>query len=308
MAQHSGNRHNKKLLLLLGLPLLMLLIGGTTYAAINLTTSSASNNQPTPPGVNIDSAEKGLVGYWPLNGNAKDATPYADNGTFLNGAAYTADREGQANSAARINGNNSYVSIPDKPNLEYTGGNFSVSAWVKPNANVSDNAFIISKPWNSNGSYNYCIVYYPNGSIALRLDARSNPYLLNATTTIPANQWSLVSFTITSSGAVTIYINGVASGSGQDTITNWNPISKKQRPLAIGTLYPYGSGWSGNPNFTFNGSISDVRVYNRAISAAEIKNLYNDYNSQIQIGGSGQPGSVSLGKGLVAYLSLQRQR
>ena len=50
----------------------------------------------------------GLVGYWPFNGNANDASGNGNNGT-VNGATLTTDRNGNANSAYSFDGNNDYI-------------------------------------------------------------------------------------------------------------------------------------------------------------------------------------------------------
>jgi RHS repeat-associated protein len=40
-------------------------------------------------------------------------------------------------------------------------------------------------------------------------------------------------------------------------------------PLMIGTVYPYGNGWTGEPVYSFDGMIDDVRIYHRGVSANE---------------------------------------
>ena len=54
----------------------------------------------------------GLVGYWPFNGNANDASGNGNNGV-VNGATLTSDRTGNANAAYNFNGSSSLIEIPD---------------------------------------------------------------------------------------------------------------------------------------------------------------------------------------------------
>ncbi|MGH7239719.1 MAG: LamG domain-containing protein, partial [Candidatus Saccharimonadales bacterium] len=249
------------------MPLLALFIGGTTYAAMNLTTSSASNNQPIPPGINVDNSEKGLVGYWQLNGNAKDSTPYANNGT-VNGATLTTDRKGQADSAYSFNGVNNSISIPSTNTLSPTNA-ITVSAWVNLNNVTTTNAdtgvvlkgyYVYGFTRDTRSAENKVIHTYLNGggnSLGVAVPAYNQWMLVTYTydDSLPSNQWI-------------IYINGVHAAQRNYTSPITNSGNTSIGDNAGGSQY-------------FSGSIADVRIYNRAISAAEIKNLYNDYNSQI---------------------------
>jgi Concanavalin A-like lectin/glucanases superfamily len=82
--------------------------------------------------------------------------------------------------------------------------------------------------------------------------------------TVVAGQWYLVTYTITPTG-YSIYKNGGLVGSG----------------VISGTLLLYDAthtlriGEAGTGGEYFDGVIDDVRIYNRALSATEIKQLYN---------------------------------
>jgi type I restriction-modification system DNA methylase subunit len=39
----------------------------------------------------------------------------------------------------------------------------------------------------------------------------------------------------------------------------------------FGSLYPYGSGWGGEPGFSINGKFYQAKIYNRVLSAAEVQ-------------------------------------
>lgn len=52
--------------------------------------------------------QKGLVGWWKFDGNAKDSTPNSNHGT-VTGATLTTDRKGQTNKAYSFNGSTDYV-------------------------------------------------------------------------------------------------------------------------------------------------------------------------------------------------------
>jgi len=71
----------------------------------------------------------GLVAYYPLDGNAYDASGNGYHGT-VNGASPTADRFGIAARAYAFDGSNDYVALPGTENLNFKPGNFTLCAWV----------------------------------------------------------------------------------------------------------------------------------------------------------------------------------
>ena len=89
--------------------------------------------------------------------------------------------------------------------------------------------------------------------------------------TYSADTWNHVVLTIERNGNAYFYINGVQDGS-KSVNDIAIPFSKD---LLIG-------GYDKRALF-FNGSIDDVRIYNRALSQAEITLLYNSYNPILRI-------------------------
>src|SRR5262245_9931861 len=69
---------------------------------------------------------RGVLGWWPGDGNALDLTSGANNGALMNGATYAAGVDGQGFS---FDGINDRVDIPDAPTLRPS--QFSLLAWVK---------------------------------------------------------------------------------------------------------------------------------------------------------------------------------
>src|SRR5689334_3954187 len=72
---------------------------------------------------------KGLVAYYPFNGNANDASGNGNNPIF-NNATLTKDYYGNLNSAYHFNGVDNYMEIPNNASLNPT--NISICAWIKP--------------------------------------------------------------------------------------------------------------------------------------------------------------------------------
>lgn len=240
---------------------------------------------------NIDSGQAGLVGYWKLNGDAKDSTPYGANGTLGSAITPTADREGIANGAEHFDGTtNSIVTVPNASQLNQTG-NLTVSAWMHPTtASQLSTARIVSKYDGTN--INYLLAYSgTTGQMRMLVDTSNGRYTaLSSSTLLDTSKWYYV-VGVANAGNLYLYVNGVLAGS----TTYAGTIKSSNSPLYIGRET------TGSP---FTGDISDVRLYNRALSAQEITKQYNSYNSQINLGSSGGAGSassVNLTKGLVGY-------
>jgi hypothetical protein len=90
----------------------------TVLVAILTTTATAQNF-----------ITNGLIAYYPLNGDANDASGHGNNANSVQ-ATLSADRFGVANAAYRFNGINNYVGFAGVPTSQVD--NWTVTAWVKP--------------------------------------------------------------------------------------------------------------------------------------------------------------------------------
>jgi hypothetical protein len=139
----------------------------------------------------------------------------------------------------------------------------TVEVWIKTNA-TSQNGF-----WFEKGQVNtQYSLFQEGGNIQWR--QRFTDGLSNLTTTtanyINTNNWYQVVGTF-SSGRRRLYINGVLvnSDSKSGTIqTNTNGVS-------IGV---YG-GYNGSRSYYYNGNLSNIKVYNKELSAEEVKQNFN---------------------------------
>jgi hypothetical protein len=247
------------------------------------------------PSLNTNSGENGLIGWWKMQGNAEDSTPYSNNGT-VNGATLTTDREGAANSAYSFNGG-SGNNITVASTFGLGTANLTISCWVYVPSTSDHGAFVKIGNNQSASNNGYAIgigsgTYDTNGDTFLLL--YEGVRWISTSTAIPVG-WHLFTMTVNGSGVPSAYMDGSLLGSYSGT----SPSAPTSSQTDIG-----GYTSSSPSNRYFNGLISDVRVYNRALSATEVSNLYNSYNAQVELGGSGTSGSVSLGKGLVGYWPL----
>ncbi len=205
----------------------------------------------------------GLIGHWKFD-EATGTTAYDSSGNFNNGTLYNAPTRVASSSCAvgsclSFDGSTNYVSVPDNNSLDISGS-FSVSAWVKWNVFKNYGVIVQKNTGGGAASINYGIWSYDtyiagyigNGS-------QSNSVSISYSSAgISTGNWYLVSL-VSDGSNLKLYVNGILKSSTSQTIT------------PVGNSYPL---YISNPSYVLNGSIDDVRIYNRALSADEIKQLY----------------------------------
>lgn len=206
----------------------------------------------------------GLVGWWKFNGDPNsDVGAY--NGSVV-GATPTTGQSGQANGAYAFNGTNAYISVP--AGFANFSGGITVSVWARPTASGSWARFIDF----GNGQQSDNILFARSGTSAdMRFDVvngTSASYLATIGSTtgpIVNSQWRLYTATIAPNGTITLYANGVSiqSSTGASLPANVTRASN----------YIGRSNWATDAYYT--GALDDLRVYNRALSASEVLQLFN---------------------------------
>lgn len=207
---------------------------------------------------------------------AAGATGFTDSSgsqsiaTCGGGVCPTMGGAGKLNTAGYFDGLNDYIQVKDTPALKFSGGEITISVWIKPDATATSGGTIISKPWNGNGGYNYWI-QYANNNLAFCVGPERTVCI---DTAVVPGVWTHLAATIDSS-TMKIFSNGVEKGSREHGVTNWAPSSGDNNiPLSIGTFYPYGFSWSGASNHAFDGNIDELAMFNRVLSSTEILDFF----------------------------------
>ncbi len=244
-----------------------------------LSADEVGNLYRTTAPTGVDTS---LKGYWSFNGEALSGTTAYDwsgagnNGTLTNGPIIT---KGQVGQALSFDGTDDYV----VGTAAATADVFTYSAWINPSTNSGT---IIGT--TSNG------IQWRLSTGKLNLVAAGVTEIGSSTETVPMNAWTHVSLTNDASGNYTFYINGHDAGGRGTNAYNYD----NQRP-AIGSRY------HDNASELFTGIIDEVRIYNRALTAAEIKSLYNrGAPDKTNAGSSQAQGTGRLDSDLRAYYPL----
>ena len=236
--------------------------------------------------------QNGLVGYWPFCGNANDESGNGNNGV-VNGATLAEDRFGNVGSAYSFDGNDG-ITMPPSDILNIGLSDFSISLFMKP-SNSDGLKNILGKRYYSLG--NGYSVYILNGRVFSDfLDANSVTYP-GSTTEVALNEWQHVCATFDRDGNSSIYLNGQLEGSLP--ISGESGDLSNSSELFIGYFAPVGPDCFNGCLF-FEGSLDDIAIYNRALTPAEIAQLYagniapcnliasETQDTPVEVGGSAQ--------------------
>ena len=205
---------------------------------------------------------------------AVDSSLYRNNGTVISA---TWNSSGKYNGAYMFDGVNSLIQVANNLAVNVTG-NLTVAAWIKASSWQADSwrGTIIGKDeWSGAGSLSkgYVLRAGNNGALSFTVSTLGSVSWREALTPslMSANTWYYVTGTF--NGTTTLaYINGVRQGSNS---ASHSLMGASNYPLEIGKD-PYGS----ETNYRrFNGSIDEVRIWNRSLSAAEV---YEQYASNLQ--------------------------
>jgi Concanavalin A-like lectin/glucanases superfamily len=192
-----------------------------------------------------------LVGEWLFTDNLNDTSGNAYDGVAT-GATFGIDRFGHANSAAVFNGINQYISVPSESDFSLNG-DLTISAWINPAA-ITQLAGIASKCQSSS-----CAAFTFRLGFSGDIDLDSNTASTAVPSQVTTGTWQHVAGVMSGSTA-TIYVNGVSMFTH---VQGFTP-QVRNNTLRFGVDY--------QASF-FDGSIDDIRVYTRALSAAEISAL-----------------------------------
>ena len=194
----------------------------------------------------------GLVGYWSFDGNANDSSGNRNHG-IVHGVVPTEDRFGKANKAYRFN-RGSYIEVPNSPTLQKITKAVTISAWVKPRGWDNRSMSIMQKGNQTERQFQLQHAY---GKCHCGIGAfhESRGYELGV--------WVHSVLTYEYGKEVRIYKNGELIGVSKADVE----LKANSLPLLIGC-----DPWGAMEYLI--GDMDDVRVYNRALSEQEIKELY----------------------------------
>jgi|GEM_PF-1259719 len=192
------------------------------------------------------------------DGSAYNNTPGAVSAydSFTFGPIPTAGKYG---GALQFDGVDDYISIADSDNWNFGSNDFAIEFWVNQRSSTVNQRYL--SQFDSNSLY-WQVMY--NNDNKVGFNAFSPLFDVSASSAgMTLNQWHQLAF-VRAAGFLYIYLNGVQIGSGAVSGSLPNPVS----PVRIGK-FDYDGGCC-----LLNGTLDELRIWNRSLSAAEIQQHY----------------------------------
>ena len=232
-------------------------VGATTHMNTTINTNPDLNS--------------GLVGHWTFDGkdminNVSDTSGQGNDGGLSTSGESTTSKQaiGVLGQALSFDGTDDYVDVSDS----FYSDSLSACAWVYPD-NLASVRNIVEKR-NSSGvsqGLNEWELVVENNKATFNIWTTGGALALNAigNTTLSTSTWYYLCGVGTGNGNTGyVYVNGVADGNAAQSAATADTSSRIQ----------VGPRSSDNDTRYWSGKIDDVRIYNRALSAAEVKRLY----------------------------------
>lgn len=249
----------------------------------------------------IGNASASLTAEWKFN-ETGGTTAYDSigniNGTLVGNASFTGTG-GISGGAVQLS-SGGYV---DMGNNFPSTSIFSIEAWVKiAPGDTSGSMTVVSKHWGGLEQGYFLAInnpasppYYPSN---LEMFYSANgPFHQAALSNVALDngQWhELVG--VYNNGATSIYVDGSLAGTGSAGYANNNAN------FIVGGVG--GNGINGQPYGNYQGLISDVQVYNTALSGTDVNTLYKSFQTPVPI-----PSAIWLfGSALVGFIGFNRRK
>lgn len=164
--------------------------------------------------------------------------------------------------AVGFGASNDYIEIADNSALEFGTNSFSVEAWVKPEASATDDwRNIVSKKLSGGTTSGWTLRLNKGLKPVFFMGDGANRLDLNASDALTIGQWvHLAAVVNRETNTATLYVNGevITSESAYALLSEMGSVSSYE-------VMRFGKGddWMGD--------LDEVRIWNTAISQAEIK-------------------------------------
>ena len=206
-----------------------------------------------------------LMAHYPFNGDATDATPNGNNGE-VNGPVLAEDRFNVPNSAYLFDGIDDYI-VCERP-MGITGSSpRTVMAWINV-LSLTDDTAVIHWGTETTAGFNDLWVSerYPNPAI-FRFRGHWHDIDSGTANAIRIGQWQFIAFTYDGETG-RLYVDG--------ELDTQAALDLRTTDTAVSFGINLDHAIDVPLNRFYHGSLDDVRIYDRALSAEEIGAVYQE--------------------------------
>ena len=216
---------------------------------------------------------RGLIAYYPFNGNTNDSSGNNKHGTAINGVGFGTNVANVASRAAEFDGLDDYINIPDSVNY-FARDTMSVSFLVNLRNINTRSAFLTKAAFNTpsavswgsgieldnTGKIGFTVGNATNSCTAVWNTSQGGGTQIRTVDPLENNKWMHVTL-LYEKGIQKIFLNGQLQSTNTDP---WGYLNQcNNANLRIG-------GWWKDDIISLNGKIDEIRFYNRILTAFEI--------------------------------------
>ena len=254
-------------------PIALLLVALVAHAALggDVTTDNLTVNEDavfqqdlaTKDPTEFSAATNGLLVYYSLSTNTTPVPDDSGNGHTgtVNGATWVTN--GVTDASYSFDGTNDYINMGNSISLS---GSFSISLWVNPLAweSASYRALIAKTVSGQNTGFSFEKKGGSSGTDSLWIADGTSWRSADSPSALPSGAWSHV-VGVYDGTNITVYVNAQAGTPAASPAMGANSAN-----ILLGH-----SAWSdSDPYRYFSGTLDEVRIYSRALTAAEVQQLY----------------------------------
>ena len=167
--------------------------------------------------------------------------------------------------STEFDGSSNYIETSDSADFDFGTGDFSISFWF--NVDNIDWNWAVSRANSANSDDLYRAGTNDSGKIIFRDRAGSSDIV--GSTTVSSNVWNHYT-AVRSNGTLKLYLNGVEDASGSSS-GNFD----SDKGFRIGRWFSSGDYWDGQ--------LTNVAVWSRALEPEEIQSIQNKSYSQLRV-------------------------
>jgi hypothetical protein len=243
------------------------------------SAGSATSNSATLT-INSSSADitTGQVGRWAFDegsGLAAEDSAGNNTGTLVNSPSWVA---GRSSYALSFNGSSSHVSIPASSALEMGNSGVTIATWVRNEVSYTSEKMLLEHSvWGASNTYQ--LTTFGNSTLAFNFPSlHGNDGSLTTSFNFSDGAWHHVVAAFDDAGnSVSLYVDGTLRNS-----------KTSNQSIGVAGPSPTYIGSRGGSSHFFPGQLDDVRIYNRALTPADVSELFN------MDGGAGSPPSFGI--------------